>query len=109
MDLDESVRRQRGGELGTARTLEPLMAAACTYRTAFGPRAGQKALTEQNAMPRDAGFEQALCDNMNGFSLHDTVRCGADERQALEQLCRYITHTVGLPKKLPTPACASAS
>ncbi len=25
-----------------ARTLEPLQAAACTYRIAFGPRAGQK-------------------------------------------------------------------
>jgi len=28
---------------------------------------------------------------MNGFSLHAAVRCKADERQALEQLCRYIT------------------
>jgi hypothetical protein len=28
---------------------------------------------------------------MNGFSLHAAVRCGADERQALERLCRYIT------------------
>lgn len=27
---------------------------------------------------------------MNGFSLLAAVRCGADERQALEQLCRYI-------------------
>jgi len=27
----------------------------------------------------------------NGFSLHAAVRCGADERQAPEQLCRYIT------------------
>jgi hypothetical protein len=24
-------------------------------------------------------------------SLHAAVRCGADDRQALEQLCRYIT------------------
>ena len=28
---------------------------------------------------------------MQSFSLHATVRWGADERQALEQLCRYIT------------------
>jgi len=28
---------------------------------------------------------------MNGFSLHAAVRCGADGRKALEQLCRYIT------------------
>ncbi|HEY8707903.1 MAG TPA: transposase [Burkholderiaceae bacterium] len=28
---------------------------------------------------------------MNGFSLHAAVRCDADDRKALEQLCRYIT------------------
>jgi hypothetical protein len=72
------------------RTLRPLQAAACTYRIAFGPRAGQKVLTVQNAMPRDAGFKQDLCADINGFSLHAAVRCGSDERQALEQLCRYI-------------------
>ena len=27
----------------------------------------------------------------HGFSLHAAVRCGADDRQSLEQLCRYIT------------------
>ena len=42
-------------------------------------------------MPRDTDFEQALCTNMNGFSLHAAVRCGADARKSLEQLCRYIT------------------
>ena len=40
-----------------ARVLRPLQAAACTYRIAFGARAGQQVLT----------------------------------RQALEQLCRYVT------------------
>ena len=29
--------------------------------------------------------------DVQSFSLHATVRWGADERQALEQLCRYIT------------------
>ena len=48
-------------------------------------------LTVQGGMPRDAGFEQALCANMNGFSLHAAVRCAADDRKALEQPCRYIT------------------
>ena len=42
-------------------------------------------------MPREPGFEQALCANMNGFSLHAAVRCGAEARPALEQLCRTIT------------------
>ena len=45
----------------------------------------------QGVMPRDTGFEQALCANMNGFSLHAAVRCGANERKSLKQLCRYIT------------------
>ena len=30
-----------------ARTLRPQQAAACTYRVAFGPRAGQKVLTRR--------------------------------------------------------------
>ena len=42
-------------------------------------------------MPRDADFKQTLCADSNGFSLHAAVHCGADDRQALEQLCRYIT------------------
>ncbi len=48
-------------------------------------------LMVQGAMPRDKGFEQALCADISGFSLHAAVRCSADDRQALEQLCRYIT------------------
>ena len=35
-----------------ARALRPLQVAACTYRIAFGPRAGQKVFTVQGAMPR---------------------------------------------------------
>ncbi len=79
------------GDSDEARVLRPLQAAACTYRIAFGPRAGQKALTEKGAMPRDADFKQTLCADRNGFSLHAAVRCAADDRKALEQLCPYIT------------------
>jgi hypothetical protein len=68
-----------------------LQAAACTYRIAFGPRAGQKVLKVQGVMPRDAGFEQDLYADMQGFSLHAAAGCAADERKSLEQLCRYIT------------------
>jgi Putative transposase len=42
-------------------------------------------------MPTDADFKQHLCADIDGFSLHAAVRCAADDRQALEQLCRYIT------------------
>ena len=60
------------------------------YRIAFGSRAGQKVFTVQGAMPRDTAFAPELCADVQGFSLHAAVRCGADDRQALEQLGRYI-------------------
>ena len=79
------------GDSDEARALRPLQAAACTYRIALGPRAGQKVLTLQGAMPRETDFNQILCADMQGFSLRAAVRCGAEDRQTLEQLCRYIT------------------
>ena len=78
-------------ESDDAQMLRPLQAAACTYRIAFGPRGGQKVYTVQGAMPRDTAFAPELCADVQGLSLHAAVRCGADDRQALEQLCRYIT------------------
>jgi hypothetical protein len=41
------------GDSDEARMLRPLQAAACTYRIAFRPRAGEKVPTLQGAMPRD--------------------------------------------------------
>ena len=32
-----------------------------------------------------------LCAKLHGFSLHAAVRWGADQREQLEHLCRYIT------------------
>ena len=60
--------------------------------------------TLQGAMPREAGFKQDLCADMNGFSLHAAVRCGADDRQALEQLCRYITRPALANERVQTNA-----
>ena len=48
-------------------------------------------LTLQGAMPRERDFKQTLCADVDGFSLHAPVHSGADDRLALEQLCRYIT------------------
>ncbi|MGA8054534.1 MAG: hypothetical protein WCA12_11880 [Burkholderiales bacterium] len=79
------------GDSDDARALRPLHAAACTYRIAFGPRAGQKLLTVQGAMPREPGFEQDLRAETQGFSLQAAVRCEADDRQGLERPCRHIT------------------
>jgi hypothetical protein len=87
-----------------ARVLRPLQAAACTYRIAFGPRAGQKVLTVQGAMPRETEFKQTLCADIDGFSLHAAVRAGADDRQALEQLCRYLTRPALANERVQTSA-----
>ena len=92
------------GDSEEARALRPLQAAACTYRIAFGPRAGQKVLTLQGAMPRESDFNQTLCADNNGFSLHAAVRCAADDRHALEQLCRYITRPPCRPRRARGPA-----
>lgn len=74
------------------RTCSPhVQAASCTYRIAFGPRAGRKVLSWQYAARRAVPITQQLCTNVHGFSLHAGVRCAADQRQALEPLCRYIT------------------
>ncbi len=74
-----------------ARVLRPLQKGSCVYRIAFGPRAGQKVLTLQGALPREARGKQRLCANLQGFSLHAALRCGAGQRKTLERLCRYIT------------------
>ena len=92
------------GDSGKARALRPLQAAASTYRITFGPRAGQKVLTLQGAMPRERDFNQTLCADSNGFSLHAAVRCAADDRQALEQLCRYITRAALANERVQTNA-----
>ena len=92
------------GDSDEACVLRPLQAAACTYRIAFGPRAGQKVLTMQGAMPREKDFKQTLCADIDGFSLHAAVRCGADDRQALEQLCRTITRPALANERVQTNA-----
>ena len=86
------------GDSDDARVLRPLQAAACTYRIAFGPRACQKVLTVQSAMPRDAGFKQHLCADIDGFSLHAAVRYGADGRQARIVLSNALFLPHGTPK-----------
>jgi len=47
--------------------------------------------TVQAAMPRDTVLTQELCADHQGLSLHPAVRCNAQERQRLEQLCRTTT------------------
>jgi len=79
------------GIINPDNLLAPLQAASCTYRIAFGPRAGRKVLSLQYAASRAAPMTQPLCANAHGFSLHAGVRCAAEQRSELEHLCRYIT------------------
>ncbi|MDP2606155.1 MAG: transposase [Deltaproteobacteria bacterium] len=72
------------------RALTPLQPASCTYRIALGPRAGQKVLSLQSMPSTDKPSTPGLCASAHGFSLHAAVRWGADQRQQLEHLCRYI-------------------
>ena len=55
-------------------------------------------------MPMEKDFTQSLCADIDGFSLHAAVRCGADDRQALEQLCRYITRPALANERVQTNA-----
>ena len=71
--------------------LAPLQQGACTYRIAFGPRAGQKMLTLQTLPSQAAASTTERCVNEQGFSLHAEVRLAINQRHKLEHLCRYIT------------------
>ena len=75
--------------------LAPLQQAACTYRIAFGPRAGQKVLTLQTVPSRAAPPSQPGCVNEQGFSLHAEVRLAINQRHNLEHLCRYMPSNTG--------------
>ena len=49
-------------------------------------------------------MKQTLCADVDGFSLHAAVRCAADDRQALEQRCRYITRPAVANERVQTNA-----
>ena len=69
--------------------LASLHAAACTYRIALGPRAGQKVLTWKEPAVRLASPETQPpqgCVSAQGFSLHADTQCGPQQRQKLERL-----------------------
>jgi Putative transposase/Transposase zinc-binding domain len=92
--------------------LTPLQAAACTYRIAFGPRAGQKVLTLQSVPNRMTPSTSPRCVNARGFSLHAEVRCAINQRHQLEHLCRYFTRPAIANKRLnavvPVMSCCNS-
>ena len=88
------------GDSDEARVLRPLQAAACTYRIAFGPRAGQKVLTVQGAMPRDADFKQTCAPTSTASAC--TPPCAAAPTTAR----RWSNCAATSPARLwPTSAC----
>jgi hypothetical protein len=68
--------------------LGPLQAAACTYRIALGPRAGQKVLTLQTVPSQEAPPTEQHCVNAQGFSLHAEVRLFY--QSAIAQIARQV-------------------
>ena len=60
--------------------------------------------TKQGAMPRGTEFKQMLFADSKVLSLHAAVRCGVDDRQALEQLCCYITRSALANERVQTNA-----
>ena len=54
-------------ETDSDTALRPLQAAACTYRIALGPRAGQKVLSLQTVPSQAASPTEQRCVNEQGF------------------------------------------
>ena len=100
--LQAAPGQRPGPSPGTNSPLDCLCPGSA-YRIAFGPRAGQRALTLQGATRGEKRFKQLHAD-IDGFSLHAAVRCGADDRQALEQLCRYIARPALANERVQTNA-----
>jgi hypothetical protein len=71
--------------------LARLQSAACTYRIALGPRAGQKVLSLKTVPTQEFRVSAKGCVSELGFGLHADVRCAAHQRNQLERVCRYIT------------------
>ncbi len=93
--------------------LAPLQSAACTYRIALGPRAGQKVLSLKTVPTQALPATAELCVGEHGFSLHADVRCAANQRNPLERLCRYIARvrrlpTNGLNTTAPATSCCNS-
>lgn len=78
-----------------------IVGASITYRLAFGPNAGRKALTLQTVPVRaERGKDDGLVTKQAGFSLHAGIACKSSQRKRLERLCRYITRPAIAERRL---------
>jgi len=86
--------------------MQGILGASITYRLAFGPTAGRKALTLQAILASDSRQQSSeLVSKQSGFSLHDgrsdaSVACKSNQRKKLERLCRYITRPAIAERRL---------
>ncbi|MGH8538780.1 MAG: hypothetical protein ACREXM_20685 [Gammaproteobacteria bacterium] len=87
--------------------LGPLRAAACTYRIALGPRAGQKVLSLQTVPTREPPPAPVRCVDEQGFSLHAEVCCAAHQRKKLESQGQGWA-LLGAPRMQHCPATSPA-
>ena len=78
-----------------------IIGASITYRLAFGPNAGRKALTLQTVPVRtEQRKDDDLVTQQAGFSLHAGIACKSHQRKKLERLCRYITRPAIAERRL---------
>ena len=78
-----------------------IVGASITYRLAFGPNAGRKALTLQTVPVRTEPRKGSdLVTKQAGFSLHAGIACKSHQRKKLERLCRYITRPAIAERRL---------
>ena len=63
-----------------------IVGASISYRLAFGPNAGRKALTLQTLPTSDTEDLRSLVTKQSGFSLHAGVSCKAGQHKKLERL-----------------------
>ena len=77
-------------------------------RPSCRPKAGRERLctttVDRNTEHQERPANQETPAGRSAFSLHAAVRCGADDRQALEQLCRYITRPALANERVQTNA-----
>ena len=65
----------------------PIVGASITYRLAFGPNAGRKALTLQTVpVTTEPRKDDDLVSKQAGFSLHAGIACKSHQRKKLERL-----------------------
>lgn len=77
-------------DLSDDNSFAKLQAGAISYRFAFGPNKGKKALTLKTVPENDHNSDHGLVAKNSGFSLHAGVAMAGTERKKIEKLCRYI-------------------